>query len=201
MANSTASSVPPRALPANHFRLEEPDDRFGEGVVVRIAAAADRRLDAGVGQALGVAHREILAAAIAVMHQVADGVVAAVVDRLLERIEHEVGPQRRRDAPADDAAREDVDDERDVDEAAPRRDVREVRDPELIRPRRGEVPVDQVGRAVGRRVAAASSWSTPARARRRRSPSSRIRRRTRQRAARRPSRPICRQTLRGRRTT
>ena len=42
------------------------------------------------------------------------------------------------DAPADDAPREDVDDEGHVDEAAPRRHVGQVRHPELIRPGRGE---------------------------------------------------------------
>jgi hypothetical protein len=32
---------PPRPLPPNHLCLEQPNDGFGEGVVVRIAAAAD----------------------------------------------------------------------------------------------------------------------------------------------------------------
>jgi hypothetical protein len=39
------------------------------------------------------------------VHQVADGVITAGVDGLLERIEHELGAQRRGDAPADDASR------------------------------------------------------------------------------------------------
>src|SRR5262245_45904142 len=55
------------------------------------------------------------------------------------------GAQRRGDAPADDAAREDVDDEGDVDEAGPGGDVREVCDPELVWPGRHEVTVNQVG--------------------------------------------------------
>ena len=64
-------------------------DCFGEGVVVRVAATADRQRDAGVGQPLGVAHRQVRA-----------------VDGLLKRIDRD-----------------------DVDEAPPRRDVGEVRDP------------------------------------------------------------------------
>jgi hypothetical protein len=115
----------PRPFPLNHLRLEEPDHRFGEGVIVGIPAAADGRVDAGVGQAFGVAHRQVLRAAITVVNQIADPVAAAGVDRLLERIEHEIGAQRRRHASADNAAGKDVDDERDVDEAAPRRDIRE----------------------------------------------------------------------------
>ena len=80
------------------------------------------------------------------MHEVAEAVAAAVVDRLLERVQDEVGAQRRRDPPADDPPGEDVDDERDVDEATPGGDVGKVGDPELIRPGRGEAPLDQIGR-------------------------------------------------------
>ena len=98
----------------------------------------------GVGQAVGIAHRQVLRAAVAVMHQVTHLRAAALVNGLFERIEDEVGAQRGRDTPADDATRKDVDDERDVDEAAPGRDVREVRDPELIRTGRGESPLDQI---------------------------------------------------------
>lgn len=86
-----------------------------------------------------------LAPAVAVMDQRGQTVAAAIVDRLLERIEDEVGAQRRRHAPADNPAREGVDDQRDVHKPAPRRDVREVGHPEFIRPGRREVPVDQIG--------------------------------------------------------
>ena len=54
----------------------------------------------------------------------------ALVQGLLQRIEHEAGVRRARHTPADDAAGEDVDDEGDVDEAGPGRDVGEVRDPQ-----------------------------------------------------------------------
>jgi hypothetical protein len=74
------------------------------------------------------------------------------VDGLLERIEHEVGRERRGDPPADNAPREDIDHERHIDEAAPRGDVVEVRHPELVRPRRGELAIDEIGRPHGRRV-------------------------------------------------
>lgn len=112
--------LPPRPLPTNHLRLEEAADGFSERVVIRIAAAADRGRDAGVGQPIGVAHRPKQRAAIAAMHDVRGGAATAVVDRLLERIEHEARPQRRGDPPADDPAGIDLDDQGDVDEAAPR---------------------------------------------------------------------------------
>jgi hypothetical protein len=47
------------------FSFVETVDRFGEGVVVRVADAADGRLDSGFGEPLGVFDRNILGAAIA----------------------------------------------------------------------------------------------------------------------------------------
>jgi hypothetical protein len=52
--------MPPGSLSTNHLGLKQPDDRFGERVVVGIAAAADRRGDPGLGEAIGVAHRQVL---------------------------------------------------------------------------------------------------------------------------------------------
>ena len=52
----------PGAAPADHLSLEQADDRLGESIVEAVADAADRGLDAGVGQPLGVADRDILAA-------------------------------------------------------------------------------------------------------------------------------------------
>lgn len=42
------------------FRLVEADHGFGERIVVRIARAPDRRLDARLGEAFGVPDRQIL---------------------------------------------------------------------------------------------------------------------------------------------
>lgn len=50
-----------------------------------------------ITQAVGITHREILGAAVAMVHEVGRAVGATVVDRLLQRIEHDVGPQRGRD--------------------------------------------------------------------------------------------------------
>jgi hypothetical protein len=129
----------PGSAPLNDFRFVEPYHRFREGIVVRIAAAADRRRDARIGEPFGVAHRQVLRSPITMVDQRRGG-RSAIIERLLKCIEHEVGLQRRRDSPADNPAREDVDDERRVNKATPRRDVREVGDPELIRPGRCEVP-------------------------------------------------------------
>ena len=84
--------VAPRASSADNLCLEEPDDRFGHGIVVRIAAAADGRLDACLGEPLGVADREVLHPAVAVMNEPIRALVLALADRLLERVEREVAP-------------------------------------------------------------------------------------------------------------
>src|SRR5713226_4605874 len=112
--------VPPRAAPVNELGLVKPDDRLGKGVVVRIAHAAYRRLDPRFGQSLGVANRQILAAAVAVMHDSLDS--GARPQRLLQRVQDQFGMHRARHAPADDAPCEHIDHKRDVNEACPRRE-------------------------------------------------------------------------------
>jgi hypothetical protein len=86
VANSTASR--PRHGPRRRITsvLNNPITVSRQRVIVRIAATADGQFDARVGESLGVADREILRAAIAVMHEIAGIVVAPVVDGLLERI-------------------------------------------------------------------------------------------------------------------
>lgn len=51
----------PRPVPADDFRLEEPDDRLGQGDVVDVAPAADRGCDACFGQAVRIADTEMRA--------------------------------------------------------------------------------------------------------------------------------------------
>ena len=110
--------------------LVETVDRFGQGVVVAVADAADRRLDPGLGQALGVFDRDVLAAAIAVMDQAAAMDGPPVMEGLLQRIEHEAGVRRPAGPPADDPPSIGIDHEGDVDEPGPGRDIGEVRHPQ-----------------------------------------------------------------------
>src|SRR6478735_265612 len=71
----------------------------------------------------------------------------AVVQRLLQSIKNEGGMGCPRHPPADNAAREDVDDEGGVHEALPGRHVGEIRHPQSIRLRRAELTVHLVRRA------------------------------------------------------
>src|ERR1019366_7684373 len=109
----------PGPAPPDRLGLVKPVDRLGERVVIAVADAADGRLDAGVLQALRVFDRDILHAAVAVMHEAAAANGSAVAQRLLERVEHEARMRRARGAPADDPPCEGVDDEGDVDEGGP----------------------------------------------------------------------------------
>ena len=83
------------------FGFVETVDRFGEGVVVRVADAADGRFDSGFGETLGVLDRNILDAAIAVMDE-AGAAGPSVMERLFEGVQDEVRMRRPAGSPADD---------------------------------------------------------------------------------------------------
>ena len=70
----------------------------------------------------------------------------ADVDRLFERVEHELRARGLARPPADDTPGEHVDDERHVDHARPGRDVGKVAHPQPIGPVSGEPPVHPVQR-------------------------------------------------------
>ena len=69
----------------------------------------------------------------------------ALRERHVERLEHELRAQVRRHRPADDAAAPRVEHDSEVEEAGPRRDVGDVRDPEPIRPGGREVAIHEIG--------------------------------------------------------
>jgi hypothetical protein len=50
----------PQSAPMDQLDLEETDDDFSKGIVVRIADTADRGFDAGLGEPLRVADRHVL---------------------------------------------------------------------------------------------------------------------------------------------
>jgi len=60
---------PPRPAPMNDLGLVKSVDGLGQSIVVAVADAAYRRLDTGVGQALGIFDRDVLASPIAVMNE------------------------------------------------------------------------------------------------------------------------------------
>src|SRR3954452_7095411 len=77
----------------------------------------------------------------------------ALVQGLLQRVQHKAGVSRAGDTPADNAPREDVDDEGDIDKTGPGRDVSIVGHPQGVRTRRFELPIDAIERTRGGRIA------------------------------------------------
>src|SRR3954468_18440876 len=102
---------------------------------------------------LGILDRDVLHTAIAVMDEAAAPDGPALVQGLLQRVQHEAGVSRAGDTPADDAPCKGVDDEGDIDETGPRRDVGKVGHPQGVRTRRFELPIDVIERTRRCRIA------------------------------------------------
>ena len=132
----------PRSVRADHIRLEQAVDGLSQGVVAAISDADHRGLDPSLTESIRVVDRQILDATIAVLDKVFD--VGSRVQRLLQAIGTAIASKRVRDRPAHDPPRVHVRDERDVGEPGPRRDVGQVRYPELVRPGRAEASLEEV---------------------------------------------------------
>jgi hypothetical protein len=55
--------------PADQLGLVQPDDRLGQGIVIAVAAGADRGDRASFGEPFGVGVGQVLAAPVRLMHQ------------------------------------------------------------------------------------------------------------------------------------
>ncbi|MGF6936755.1 hypothetical protein OKW41_005917 [Paraburkholderia sp. UCT70] len=71
---------------------------------------------------------------------------------LFKCIQNEASSHRRTDAPTDNPSGKHVDHERHVEPALPRRDIGEIKNPELVWPVCPDLPVDPIQRARGRRI-------------------------------------------------
>src|SRR5258708_37391801 len=109
--------------------LVEAVDGFGESIVVRVADATHRRLDAGLRQAFGVSNGDVLAASITVVHEPASLRRPPIMESLFQSVQDEAGMRRPAHPPAHDPAGIGVDDKGDVDETGPGRALSEVVDP------------------------------------------------------------------------
>jgi hypothetical protein len=78
------------------------DHGLGERIVVAVANAPDRGLDAGFRQPFGVTNGEVLRSAVAVVDEPRFRAGATGVEGLLERIEDQPCLHAPRDAPAHD---------------------------------------------------------------------------------------------------
>ena len=87
-----------------------------------------------------------MAAPVAVMDKAAAPDRQPVMDRLLQRLEHEARMRRAAGPPAHDAPGIAIDDKGHIDKALPCRDISKIRDPQDIRAWRLELAVDAVQR-------------------------------------------------------
>lgn len=83
--------VLPRSLVADQLGLEQRAKRLGQGVIAAVAGTADGGDGAGLGQALGLAHGEVLDSLVAVVRHPGD--VGAVTLRAPDA--HLQGVQRK----------------------------------------------------------------------------------------------------------
>ena len=93
------------------------DDAFGQRIVVGVADGSDRKIDLGLGQALGTLDRQVLRSAIREVDQSLVIWCFSLPDCLLQRIEDKLCLHRCRGAPTDDPPCENVDDKRHVNSA------------------------------------------------------------------------------------
>ena len=91
-------------------------------------------------------------AGVAVMDEVDVGAGLAARQRHPQGVEDEVGAHVRRELPADDPPRVDVDDEAEEHHPLVAAHVREVRDPQRVGPVGAEVAVDEIRAARRRRI-------------------------------------------------
>ena len=94
----------------DNFRLEQPDDGFGQCVVAAFPDASDGHVDSGFGEPIGVSNGHAMHASVRMAGQSAQR-RTALADGLVEGVEDEASRYRGRDAPSDDLPGEDVDDE------------------------------------------------------------------------------------------
>ena len=77
----------------------------------------------------------------------------SVMERLFESVQDKVGMRRSAGPPADDPSRVGVDDEGDIDEAGPGRDIGKIGQPKTVRRGSVELSVHMIQRTGGRLVA------------------------------------------------
>ncbi len=81
----------PWSTPVDHFCFVEAVDCLGQGIFIAVTNAADGWLDASFRQSFGVFDREILATAITMVDQPATVNLSAIMQSLLQSIQHKAG--------------------------------------------------------------------------------------------------------------
>src|SRR5258708_25280547 len=111
----------PGSLSVDELRFEEAVDGLGKGVVITVPTRTNRGHSPGLGEALGVADREVLHAPVAVVDEGGEVIAAAVPDRPLPSVEGGGGAEGGGDPPPPREAAVDGPDDRPHKQDPPRR--------------------------------------------------------------------------------
>jgi len=126
----------------DEFALECSEEAFHDGVVPAVPSAAEAAFDAMVAECPLVVVTGVLRPAVRMLEQA--GLWQPLADRHRQCRQYDVGVQARLDGPADDAPREEVDDNGQVQPALVRSYVGDVASPDAIGARDVERPVEGV---------------------------------------------------------
>ena len=127
----------PGSLVPEQFRLVESDDGFSQGIIPAVATASHRGFDPGLYKPGGIPEGKVLRPPIAMICRTFCFTSIPLPERLLETAGSTPNPEGV-----------DVRDKRSLNEPAPRRHIRQVRDPKLVRPVGTEVPIDEIRQAL-----------------------------------------------------
>ena len=136
----------------NQFGLIQTADLLRQRTIVAVATAINRRLDTYLGQSLALANADVLRASVGVVYQRSIAALLPCIKSLIKCIQNEVCNHRRTDPPADGVPGEHVDHKGHIKPTLPRRNVDEVRNPELVWPRCSKLPAPPILQARGFRI-------------------------------------------------
>src|SRR5438445_727372 len=156
-ASAAASSLGrPAAIATQNRRCSScrrTEGRPGECSLAR-PARAEHRLRVVIATPSGEVLRRPLEFTLAALIRVMNDVRRPTLrDGHIQRGQDELSPEMGFHRPADHASAPDIEDDGEIEEAGPGRHVGDVRDPQLIRARAGELAVDEIRRRPGRLVA------------------------------------------------
>ncbi len=142
-------------LPGEQLAFERREETLRHRVVEAVAPTAHRGRHPRLAQSSPKREARVLAPLI---RMVDDPGRPTLPERHFDCFDHQFRAYMLRHRPANDAPTARIEDDREIEEARPRRDICDVRDPEPVGSGRDEIALDEVGRGC-------HLWAAPRRAR------------------------------------
>jgi hypothetical protein len=133
--------VGPEGVAVDELALERGKEALTHRIVVAIAGRAHGRPDSHFFASFPESDRGVLASLIGVVDDISG---SPLLKSHLESIEHELGLEVSVHGPSDDSTAPRIEHDSQIEEAGPRRDVGDVRDPEPVWSRSCEITVHEV---------------------------------------------------------